>query len=322
MRKNILVIVFFTITLLSNACDICGCGAGGSFMGMIPQFGKNQIGFRHTYRTFTHPNTILNVNGQSRVLRDENFQSDISLRFFKGQRWQFMGVVPLRQHIRHETLRTTRINGVGDISASVHYIIVNNSDSMDVKWKNLVMLGAGVMLPTGKYMQRDETKVMLPILFQIGSGAYQYFSNVYYTLRYQQWGLNVNAQYTLAMQNELKYQLGDRVQTMGGIFYKKDFSWNKKKTDPSLPLFDSKQKRTMSVLPSVGYAIEHSEKDREYDVIKPYTGGTQHLVYASLDFYFEKWALNLFAQQAFYNNIPFAQPENKMRVGLGVVVRV
>jgi hypothetical protein len=315
MKKIIaLIIVLFTITT-AQACDICGCGAGGSFMGIIPQFGKSQFGMRGGYRLFHHPNTDLNVNGTSRVLQDENYSSDFFYRKFKGKHWQFVFTVPFKSNTRIETERTTTIQGIGDIQFATNYTLLNTSDSMDYRIKQILVGGVGVKLPTGKYMQRDETKAMLPALFQIGTGAYNYFAQAYYVARHKRWGLNVIAQYTIMGMNELDYDYGDQFQTTISLFYKRDFT--RKVHSPSDPAYIEKTKTT-SILPTIGYTIENSKQDFQYEIVKENTGGTQYLIHGGVDIYFTKISISLYHQYAFFNDIPQAQPENKQRWGVAV----
>lgn len=316
MKKILSLIVLVTISSTLLACDICGCGAGGSFLGIIPQFGRSQFGLRTSFRTFDHPNTLLNVNGNSIVQRDENFQTDFTLRLFKKNRIQYFFQVPLKINTRYESLRTTRLSGVGDIQVGATYTLIQQQDSSAIRFKNLLAIGGGISLPTGKYMQRDETKVIMPALFQLGSGAFQYSASIYYSLRYKRWGSTLNAVYSYAQQNEMKYQFGQRYQTALAIFYRKDFNW-KSKPKKNDPVFQENTKM-LAVLPSLGWSLEHSEKDLEYGLEKPYTGGTQYLLQAAIDVYYQKFAFNLFLQQSYFNDIPVAQPENKMRIEGGV----
>jgi hypothetical protein len=320
MKKLFILIVLATITTTSGACDICGCGSGGSFMGMIPQFGYDQFGIRSGYRIFHHPMTELNMNGQSRVIKDENWSFDFNYRKFTDRRFQFAFVLPYKVNTRTETLRTTQIKGIGDLQGSVLYTFLNTSDSMEVRFKQILTAGIGVKLPTGKYMQRDDSKTMLPALFQIGTGSTDFIAQVYYVIRYRNWGVNAIGQYTLRGENELTYAFGDFVQTTASIFYKKDFV-REVKTRGSAA-YVSGETRVISVLPTIGYSMENAQVDYQYDLEKENTGGTQYLLHGGLDVYFSKWSLSLFYQHAVFNDIPVAQPENKDRFGLGVSFKV
>jgi hypothetical protein len=305
---------------LTHACDICGCGSGGSFMGMIPQFGYDQIGVRSGCRLFHHPNTALNMNGESRVLRDENLSFDLSYRKFSGRRWQFAFTLPYKIHTRLETLRTTQIQGIGDIQTAALFTLVNTSDSMEYKFKQILTVGGGVKLPTGKYMQRDETKVMLPALFQIGTGSIDYLAQAYYVIRYRNWGFNANGQYMLRGENELSYKYGNFAQLTGSVFFKKDFSREKK--DPQAPAYTTGKMKTTSLLPTIGYTYEHADVDYQYNLKKENTGGTQYLVHLGTDVYLGKVSVSLYYQHAIFNNIPQAQPENKDRYGIAISMSI
>lgn len=308
--------LFLFSSLYSTACDICGCGTGASFMGMIPQLGRSQIAVRSHYRNFLHPDTPLNYNGKSKVLEDEMFTYEFVYRHFNTTRWGFFINIPYRMNVRHETARTTTLRGPGDISASVNYIAINTSDSMDHRLKHTLMLGAGIKIGNARYMQRDETKLMLPVRFQLGSGANDITAQLYYTLRYRQWGININGQYTYSGENELKYRFGQQYQSTGMLFYKKDFVQQKKKIKEGTQVFDPVNSRTWSILPSAGMNVEHSEQDKEYDLLKPYTGGSQAFFQAVLDIYVNKMAFSFYYQHAVYNHIPVTQPGGKSRMGV------
>jgi hypothetical protein len=320
MKNTLLCFALFLSIQSASACDICGCGSGGSFMGMIPQFGYDQIGVRSGYRNFYHPTTELNMNGQSRVLRDENLSFDFSYRKFSGRRWQFAFTLPYKIHTRFETLRTTQIHGIGDLQAAALFTLVNTSDSMELKFKQILTLGGGVKLPTGKYMQRDETRVMLPALFQIGTGSLDYFAQAYYVIRYRNWGFNANGQYLFRGENELSYKYGNFVQLTGSFFFKKDFSREKK--DPNAPAYTSGKIKTTSILPTIGYTYEHADIDYQYNLKKENTGGTQYLLHLGTDVYLGKVSVSLYYQHAIFNNIPLAQPENKDRYGMAISMRI
>lgn len=319
MKKLYLALLIFTSTHISiKACDICGCGTGGSFMGIIPNFGSNQIALRATFRSFDHPNTTLNYNGRSQVLRDDMYQTEFAYRHFSKKKWSVFLNIPYRTNTRFESERTTTIRGIGDINASFNYTIYNTSDSMSHPLKHILMAGVGIKLANGKFMQRDETKVMLPTLFQVGSGANNGTGHLYYTLRYQRWGFNLNGLYVYSGKNELEYQIGNQLQTTSSLFWKKDITLKKKKTKEGTQVFDPRNSRTVSILPSIGFNYENSEADREFGREKEFTGGTHYFGHLALDVLFERMAVSLFYQYALESKVGIAQPENKSRAGFAL----
>lgn len=323
MRK--IYLILFSLIFIHHtiyACDICGCGTGGSFMGIIPNFGSNQIALRSTFRSFDHPNTTLNYNGRSRVLRDDMYQSEFSYRHFSKNKWSVFVNIPYRINTRFESERTTTIRGLGDINASFNYTFVNTSDSMSHTIKHVLMAGMGIKLANGKFMQRDETKLMLPTLFQIGTGATNATGHLYYTLRYQRWGLNVNGLYVYSGKNELEYQIGNQIQTTTSIFWKKDFTYKKRRIAEGTQVFDPKNSKSLSILPSLGFNYENSESDREFGREKEFTGGTHYFGHLALDVMFERLAISTFYQYALASKVGIAQPDNRSRLGFALTWRL
>ncbi len=294
---------FFLFTTLElAACDVCGCASGTNYMGVLPQFNKNLIGIRFGYGNSIHPVSNFNTNDlTSQVLEDQFYTSELRLRYFLEDRWQLFVNVPYAVHQRLETQRTTTIEGIGDINLNLNYTLIDYGDSISSDWKNLLLLGGGVELPTGMYQQRDDTKLMLPALFQIGSGAFQYNLNLIHTIRYRTWGLNTNLRYTYRGENELKYDYGNQVSGALALFY-----WAETKK--------------MAFLPSIGISVDHFEKDYQYDVLKPYTGGTLTNFTAALDVYINRFMLQAFVQVPVSQNIPSSQPSSNFNVGAGLSV--
>ncbi len=305
MKTHILhfwVLLFmFGLSPNTYACDICGCGPGGSFTGILPQFQRNFIGLRYQYRQFNHPNTELNKNGNSRVYSDVFHRSEIWGRYNPHPRIQMFAFVPFHYNIRNESMRTTEKQSIGDIQLMANYMLINTGDSVDTQWKNTLMGGARIKLPTGKYQMRDETKLLLPLAFQPGNGAYGYTFNLIYTTRINKWGMNTDFFYTINTKNELEYQMGNAIQSSLSLFYVH--------TTP----------RGM-LLSSLGLAYENMKKDLDFGTVKPYTGGTYVLLNAGLDFYMNRFIVNVFAQQPVYAKIPSHQALSSIRFGAGIVI--
>ena len=299
IRLFFVVALFFAGADSSMACDICGCNMSGNYGGIYPQFTKNIVGFRYGFQRFRHPNTDLNFNGTSRVLRDEFQTYEVWGRFYPHPRIQVFAFIPFKHHVRYESERATEISGVGDISVMANYTFFNTADSTEGKWKHALLGGAGVKLPTGKYMARDERGVSLPAQFQMGTGAYTLNLNANYTLRYGNLGINLDYVFRVNGENERTYQFGDQQALSGGVFYTI--------TTPKA-----------AFLPNLGISYEHYQRDTEFGTIKEQTGGELSLINAGLDVYVDRFFLRTFMQMPIKQNLPLAQPDSDTRINLGI----
>lgn len=294
------IIGFFILAQSAAACDICGCNMSGNYGGIYPQFTKNIIGFRYGHQIFNHPNTDLNFNGSSRVVQDQFQTYEVWGRFYPHPRVQVFAFVPYRINTREETERTTELSGIGDMSVMVNYTLFNTGDSITRgPWKHAFLVGAGVKLPTGKYMQRDERRVSLPSQFQLGTGAYTYILNANYTLRYGQWGMNLDYAYRFNTENERSYRFGDQWSTAGNLFY-------------------TINRGSTAFLPNAGVSYEHYGIDEEFGVDKEQTGGELFLFNTGLDVYVDRFFVRATVQVPLSQEIPFAQPATEARLSIGV----
>jgi hypothetical protein len=283
----------------SKACDACGCAMGGSYSGIFPQFSKSLVGARYQYRSFAHPSTAENYNGSSKVLTDEFQTIETWARLYPHSRIQVFFFVPYSVHTRTESMRTTTIQSIGDMRITAKYMVFDTGDSLDRDLKHTLLVGAGARLPTGKYMQRDENRTMLPAQFQTGTGSFAVSASVNYTIRYKKLGLNVDGSLQLNATNELTYQFGANQSVAANAFY-----WY--------------QPAKVAWLPNAGLAYENYDRDKEYGYENIRTGGSLILLNTGLDVYFNRLYVQLFMQKPLEQNLPHSQPAGKIRLSAGL----
>lgn len=266
----------------------------GAYKGIYPQFSNNMLGLRYSFTQFTHPNTPLNYNGDRRVFNDHFERYEMWGRFYPSDRIQVFVFVPYQVNTREEEEQTTIIKGVGDISLSANYALVNTGDSLERSFRHTLLLGVGLTLPTGKYQERDEGQQMLPAQFQIGTGAYAFSANLNYTVRHKGFGINSQLSYTFRDVNERSYRFGKSGTAAVSAFY-----W-----------FNSGK---MAILPNLGWSYENYAPDLEYGVKKPETGGDMQFVNIGVDVNYKRFFLRGFVQNPIVQNLPQSQPSSGVR---------
>ena len=70
-------------------------------------------------------------------------------RFYAGKKFQLFAFVPYNHFKQIETGVTTIEQGIGDITLAANYTIFNTADDLSKDFKQTVLLGGGVKLPTG-----------------------------------------------------------------------------------------------------------------------------------------------------------------------------
>ncbi len=217
MMRNLFIAVSFFIFSNAWACDICGCSSGGLSGGLFPQFQNNLLGLRYSPTVFSHPQNPGNFNGLSKLSKDSYHDSEVFFRWFPKKNLQLWINVPYKIRIREESLRTTQIQGIGDIQISGLYTFLRR-DSSHYTFSHLVLGGGGISLPTGKYQQRDETLTMLPVGFQVGTGSWSAFVNALYMIRLKQWGFIAQGDFRTYSENERSFKKGNLSGFQGSFF--------------------------------------------------------------------------------------------------------
>jgi hypothetical protein len=271
-RSIILLVWILSLTSTQNtwACDICGCGVGSYYFGVMPQYHKHFMGLRYRSMSFeSHLN--------SQLLRTKEYFHTTELwgRFYPTSKLQIIGFVPYSFNNQTDiNNQSKKMQGLNDLVLMANYNILNASAIQDTivrKFKHSLWIGGGVKLPTGKYNyeEQDAGQVANPN-FQLGTGSVDVLVNMFYNLRYKNWGFNQDIAYKINTNNAKNYRFGNKISGNSNFFYIKKIS------------------KQLSLMPYAGIYFEQSALDtRNNEKIKE-TGGYLLASNAGMDIYWKQ----------------------------------
>lgn len=258
MKK--LIIVLFTIMMLpaiSEACEICGCGVGNQYIGILPDFRKHIFGLRYRYSSlYTH----VGIDGATTYLTTKEKYNTVEL--YGG--WnitnniRLMASAPYAFNDKTNQGTTTSKNGIGDVYITAYYQLLNSRHTT-ANNKMLVQslwLGGGIKFATGEYNPLDKgSQNDNPNLFQLGTGSTDFLLNGMYDVRLQDVGLNVSASYKINTANKYDYAYGNKFNVNAQAYYKLLI------------------KNKVTIAPNAGIQYENSQRDNDNGIHVDATGG-------------------------------------------------
>jgi len=304
MKKLFILAMALTIFSSANACDICGCGVGSYYIGILPEFQKKIIGLRYRYNSLQ---THLGPGGSTSYLTtDERYRTaELWGGWTIGKRFRIMAYIPFNFNEKINQGQSFSKSGLGDMGVQGFYQVFNESTT--IKNKMLVhslWIGAGIKLPTGKYddVQRNSASAQDPNIFQLGTGSTDFTLNAMYDLRIQDAGISASASYKVNSPNKYDYQYGNKFSGAAQLYYK----------------FRIRNKVTVS--PNAGAMYETAQKDSEGKFAMDVSGG--RLLSGSLGFEtaFSKMAIGVNWQTPILQDMAggFVKAQNRVMLHLSV----
>jgi len=217
--KKIFLIILLAVSMSSFACDICGSGAGGSYLGLMPSFSKKFFGLRYQHNSLLHhlgPGGSINYLTTTESYHIAELWGAMNI----GSRFRVTGFIPYNFIERKNQQEHINDQGLGDITVLGYYQLLTEGNN-EHGWKQSLWIGAGAKLPTGKY-NPDEKNIQQASqnTFQLGTGSIDFSLNVMYDLQYNNTGININAGYKLNTANQYEYKYGNKF-TANTLFYQR-----------------------------------------------------------------------------------------------------
>jgi hypothetical protein len=287
MKKFFLAFIGFISFLSASPCEICGCGLGNYYIGILPHFNKRFFGLRYHFNSF-----------QTRLSDDPSqFSKDFyqTIEFWGGwnigTRFQLLAFVPYNINHQVSDEGTSDLKGLGDAAVMVNYKVfaASNKNISQQLW-----LGTGVKLPTGKFViDATDPDVAAVANSQLGSGSTDILLNGMHNVSINKLGINTTVNYKINTSNKEEYKFGNKLTAGSFVYY-------------VFPL------KGIIISPNVGLLYEHSEASELQNSKMDLTGGKILQGSVGAEVNFNRIAIGLSTQLPIAQN--FAENQTKAKV--------
>lgn len=254
MKKIVAVMLVALLSVnTTNACEICGCGQGNYYIGLLPQFKHHFVGLRYQYMRF---HTVM-ADDASQYSNDYYKTAELWGGWNIGKRWQVLAILPFNFVHQVSDDGVTNRQGIGDIALMVNYNVFNrmpgagnNSGIAQQLW-----VGAGIKLPTGKFsIDATDPAVVAQANTQTGTASTDFMLNAMYNLQKGNLGLNTSVSYKINSANRDKYTFGNKLSASTFLSY-------------------AMQKGKFNIVPNAGLQYENSSASKLNKASVTQTGG-------------------------------------------------
>ena len=232
-------------------CDICGCGVGSYYLGILPEFNQRFAGIRYQFKTME---THLSPSGARTPLsQDETYQSmEVWGGFNLGSRWRLMGILPYNFNQRTVPSQNQQgaKSGLGDAVVLGYYKIFEQTKTTEAFqfFNHSLWVGTGIKAPTGQYDSSEESTVLSGSLnsFQLGTGSTDLMLLAAYDARLMDFGMNFNTSFKANSPNSSDYRYGNKLTGNLLIYRKISLGIDRR------------------IAPNLGFMYESQRKDERY----------------------------------------------------------
>ena len=253
MKKLLILIIFLFSVSVSFGCDICGCGGGNFYLGLLPGFRSKFIGVRYQYMQF---NTQLK-DDPTQFSHNYYNTTEIWGGINVSSKIQMLAFVPYHINKQIDDDGTTASNGLGDITVLANYQLLHTIKTSEntAGVEQRLWIGGGVKMPTGKFNAdvKDPNTTIADVNAQLGTGSVDFLLNSMYNVRLGKWGIN----------NTVSYKENTAKNT---------YRFGNKFTANTIGYYRLKLKQT-NVLPNVGIMYENTAHNKLEGAEVAATGG-------------------------------------------------
>ncbi|MEI7734446.1 MAG: hypothetical protein WCI49_03220 [Ferruginibacter sp.] len=293
MKKIITAIAVTLICIQSaSACEICGCGTGNYYLGLVPGFHHHFFGLRYQFRNFK---TVMS-DDPSQFSKDYYQSVELWGGINLSKKIQLIGIVPVNYIHQVSDDGIVNKSGLGDIAILMNYKLFDKTATKGKSSINQQLwIGAGLKLPTGKF-NIDVADPMIVTLAntQTGTASTDFMLNAMYNVTIKKFGINTNLSYKINSANKDKYSFGNKLST--GLL-----------ASYTLP------KKGVNVIPNAGVSYEHTAGNNLQSQKVALTGGYLSLATAGVELGFKKFTIGANVQLPLAQNYADGQTEAKTK---------
>lgn len=293
MRKFICATtVALLLSISANACEICGCGLGSYYIGMMPQFSHKFIGLRYQYRRF---HTVM-ADDASQFSNDYYKTTELWAGWNIGKKWQLIAILPYNFVHQVSDDGVTNNQGIGDIAVMANYKLFDlNSNRNGRAFAQQLWFGAGIKVPTGKFnVDATDPALVAVANTQTGSASTDFMLNAMYNVRINKLGINTSASYKINTSNRDKYSFGNKFSAGSMVYY-------------------AAKKGAVGIMPNMGLMFENTASNSLQKVTVAQTGGHLFSASAGLELSYKKLTVGASVQLPLSQNFSNGQTELKSK---------
>ncbi len=288
MKKKILFLLFILSNITATfSCDICSCGIGNNYIGILPDFNQRIVGIRSRYNEIkTH---LGQNNSNTYLATQENYHTvEVWGGWTLFEKIRLMASAPYHLNKKTSAEKTEHRNGFGDVNVMAYYQLLNTKQTTFSTFLlvHSLWIGGGIKLPTGQYETPTQTLQNTSLnLFQLGTGSYDFNFSAMYDVRLQDAGINILGNYKLSSENSAAYQYGNKSSFNVQAYYKFNI------------------KNQVKIMPNIGTQYETADTDTNKGLVVFSSGGNLFSTLVGVEVTFKKFALGGNFQLPLWQNI-------------------